>query len=219
MTRVFQQVPSDAAGRAMAYLAPNRTGDTFHLYADGFFDAGHQLAKSMLRSEGKVDLNVYPLVYLYRHGVELALKQLAMSFGEIFRGDPESELEGLKGNERHSIKKLWNRVKPNIESAIDLAGPDPEFPGDVPVQEVDEILEELHQYDPGGVVFRYPTSIKGDPHLADVEYINIHVFHQAMLRMTEALSAWLHRIGEEADHHWHERVVEPWLEARDKSGS
>jgi hypothetical protein len=114
-----------------AYVGLNRGEGAFGLYAAGFFDAGEQLARAMMQNGGKVDLSIYPLVYVYRHGTELALKQLARSFGEIFRGDTASELAGLKGNEKHSLARLWERVRPNIDSAISLAGPSMEFPGEV----------------------------------------------------------------------------------------
>lgn len=199
-----------------AYVGINRGEGAFGLYAAGFFDAGEQLARAMMQNRGKVDLSIYPLVYVYRHGAELALKQLARSFGEIFRGDTASELAGLKGNEKHSLARLWERVRPNIDSAISLAGPSMEFPGEVGLAEVDHIIAELDAFDPGGIVFRYPESLGGAPHLPDVEYINIRVFYEAMRRLVSALETWRHHFEEEANYHWHARVVEPWIEAQNK---
>ncbi|GEM_PF-3772670 len=212
--QIFQHGPFEDPH---AYVGINRGESTFGLHSAGFFDAGERLALAMLRNEGKVDLNIYPLVYLYRHGAELALKQLARSFGEIFRGDPPSELAGLKGNEKHSLGARWKRVRPNVKSAIDMAGPSMDFPGDVGVNEVDVILTELDSFDPAGVVFRYPESLSGDQHLPDVEYINIRVFHAAMQRMTAAHETWRYRIQEDASEHWHNQMVKPWIEEREKN--
>ena len=205
---IFGEAPFD---EPQAYVGINRGAGSFGLYAAGFFDAGQQLAQAMLRNEAKVDLSIYALVYLYRHGTELALKQLARSFGEIHRGDPLSELDGLKGNEKHSLQVLWDRVGLNVEYAISMAGPSMDFPGDVGLDEVAATIGELHSFDPAGVVFRYPESLGGDLHLPDVECINIRVFCQAMSRLVSALETWRHHLEGEANYHWYARVVEPWI--------
>jgi hypothetical protein len=105
---IFSSGPSD---EPHSYVGINRGENAFGLYAGGFFDAAEQLAQSMLQNRGKVDLNIYPLIYLYRHGTELALKQLCRYYDEIFRGDPTSETQ--RGHSLSTLCPLYPDQAPD----------------------------------------------------------------------------------------------------------
>lgn len=204
-----------APGSACFYLVPNRGWDdkhneklgqdpSFRYLAEGFFEAGADLAKSCLRNEGKIDFKFYPLLYLYRHGLELALKQLLRWRGELLR---EPLGEGKPSG--HRILDLWVSLRQDecgdpakkragVEGAFEyVLGTelrDPDFAFEVPftVNDVDALLRDLHDLDPGSDSFRYPKSVKGAPHLADVEAVGVRAAFEALVPLGITFVAWMH---------------------------
>jgi hypothetical protein len=93
----------------------------------------------------------WPAVFLYRHAIELLLKEI------VRRG---SNLKGLQANEtmlgKHALAPLWEEVKnvlkfPQIGHTHD---------------EIDEVISDIQVLDPRGDAFRYYTSKTGEQHLA-----------------------------------------------------
>ncbi len=62
----------------------------FGRYAQGYFEAGERLVKSLRRDPYEVDGVIYPLVMVYRHGVEAMLKQLAVMSSVLAEGEAGS---------------------------------------------------------------------------------------------------------------------------------
>lgn len=56
-----------------------RNGGPYELddYADGYFLSGRRLVDSLLENPTFLDVIIYPLVFTYRHAIELVLKYLA----------------------------------------------------------------------------------------------------------------------------------------------
>lgn len=203
-----------APGTACFYLVPNRGWDdkhnellghdpSFSYLAEGFFEAGAELAKSCLKNEGKIDFKFYPLLYLYRHGLELALKQLLRWRAELHR-------EHLVGGEPsgHSILDLWISLRSDrradsavehatIESAFEyelrtrLSDLDVAFEVPYSVSDVDALIRDLHDLDPGSVSFRYPKTQRGAPLLADVESVCVRTAFETLVPLGVTFVAWM----------------------------
>lgn len=55
----------------------DRADDEFDLYAQAFHRSGQLLAEQMLSKSGYNDLDACPIIFLYRHALELYLKAIA----------------------------------------------------------------------------------------------------------------------------------------------
>ena len=104
------------------------------------------------------DLNpddlVFPVAYLYRHHLELILKELVrlgIRLGALDRCE-----EAMGG---HNLHKLWNKAKQLILQVW------PDSP-DTDLQAVEQVILEFHKLDPSGQAFRYARDKDGGQHLA-----------------------------------------------------
>lgn len=145
----------------------------FDRYARGYFEAGARLVKSLQEEPLGVDCVIYPLVMVYRHGVEVALKHLLRLLP--FLCDDETEIEFT-----HKLTDNWCRVRGYLAKL--------EFDAD-DLSQVDRILKDLVEIDSNGETFRYPESKpigKGEdkkepvPYLQETSLINVEVFGDGM---------------------------------------
>lgn len=88
-----------------------------------------------------------PVMFMYRHAIELWLK---ITVRELIEGDliniNNEKIEDDLG--RHDINKLWNICRPGIENRW----PD----GDKNILDnVESIINDIHQFDPNGQGLRY----------------------------------------------------------------
>lgn len=135
--------------------------DAFVMPSDGAYLVGFQRAADMVvASSQSSDLNpddlVFPVAYLYRHHLELMLKELVrlgIRLGALDRCE-----EALDG---HNLHKLWNKAKQLILQVW------PDSP-DTDVQAVEQVILEFHKLDPSGQAFRYARDKDGGQHLANV---------------------------------------------------
>ena len=139
-----------------------REGAYFHMpsistfsppYASSFKEAADiVLDKCSVDGDSPENDNfAFPVLYLYRHGIELNLKSiiragLLSTFFE--RTDVEADLK------LHNLAKLWNHARKILRHR--WANSDPE-----PLMATEAVINELHQSDPNGQVFRYPSDKDG----------------------------------------------------------
>jgi len=107
-----------------------------HLYRD---DAGWNHAEH--------DLLVYPILFIYRHIIELQLKSL-LALGHQLDGSefPEKEMNS------HNLNILWRKFSEYIHKHYPQETKEDSF---ISVQ---RIINQLHQTDPSGFAFRYHTN-------------------------------------------------------------
>ena len=152
-------------------------------YSRGYFEAGERLMASLDENTMSVDVLIYPLVYLYRHGVELALKALARKLPWIWGEKSRIHLT-------HKLKDNWARVRPYLTR-------EPEFDPNEPVLGlVDRVLADLVEIDPTGEAFRFPAARSGNLFLQDMSVINVEVFGAAMKTVADAFDYWYWRTTE-----------------------
>ncbi len=134
-----------------------RPAHTQLLISWGYKDAADFLIEDRPR---EADLIVYPVVFLYRHALELALKDLILQLG-------------LTSKPVHSLESLWKRLAP----ALDEKFPDPNSEARAAVE---ARLLELHQVDRNGEAFRYAHFRDGQPTMQGLEYIDLGHLKRAM---------------------------------------
>ena len=123
---------------------------------------------------------IYPIVYLYRHHIELALKNLIILSLDLLNMEIETHITG------HKIDKLWKKLKPLLNPVCESANNSP-----FPIEDLDGIdsyISQIADYDPDGQRFRYSVDIKGGNSIKqNTKLINIRVFADALEKLSNYL--------------------------------
>lgn len=148
----------------------------FQHYAIGYFLAGRQVATAALADQLQIDLFVYPLVFLYRQAVELALKHLVTVLPPVYG-------EEGKYHATHKLLDNWTIVRGYLERR-------PEFGRAASIPTFEAILHDFVDLDPKGEAFRFPEERAGVPFLQSTTHINLEVFSHAMQYVEDAFHSW-----------------------------
>jgi len=122
-----------------------------------------------------VDLLIYPIVMVYRHGVETALKYLRQRLPTLFDESTEFKLN-------HEIMVNWKAVRGYLTRLEGCVEPSE-------LDQVEKTLNDLVELDPNGMVFRYAEDKDGAMHLEDTSIINVRVFADGMKPLSEFLES------------------------------
>ena len=173
MTHLFRPITDPRKLGLTGIFASGRESDV--AISAGFVHAADLVVDSWVKDRNTDDSLLVPIVFNYRHALELALK-VAVRTAE--RGlEPDQRREDL--NEwfakevRHNLAKLAFRLKTSLElwglDAID--------------ESTRKTIEQLHSFDKSGDSFRYSTAPDGaankrpsDPHV-DVEHLAAELKH------------------------------------------
>lgn len=116
-----------------------------------------------------------PIMYCYRHSVELRLKHLWTVAGWL----EKPTAQPLTG---HDLRALWGKVKPILGQRVP-----PHRRGLSELDTAETVLQELADLDPQGVGCRYPeSSVEVHPLRPDVT-VNLHNVSTVMLELLEFL--------------------------------
>jgi hypothetical protein len=160
----------------------------FCRYSSGYFLAGQRLVESVENDSMRcVDLLVYPIVMVYRHGVETALKYLRRRLPVLFVEPTEFKLD-------HDIKVKWKAVRGYLERLKGSAGP-----GEL--NKIEKAINNLVELDPNGMVFRYPEDKAGAMHLEETHIINVRVFADGMKPLCDFLENCCGWVDDLIDQH------------------
>jgi hypothetical protein len=109
---------------------------------------------------------VFPIIFLYRHYIELTLKQIIMKNRE-FLEMPEQFPNG------HNINKLWRKCRDYLEKTDKLIDPDyckSKDYNETIIKAYDSLEADLDKFaaiDPNSEHFRYPVDTQGTPLVID----------------------------------------------------
>lgn len=124
-----------------------------HAYKMGFRIGALRLAEKVCSDYSDQDLLVYPIVYLYRHYLELVLKEIFRSASRLVRHEITEEQDQNLG--KHGLKPLWGMIEPMLGPVCVQTGHPP-----IPEADIDGVrnyIEQFHDHDPDGQRFRYAT--------------------------------------------------------------
>lgn len=143
--------PNSAHGSFVVHFTSNPAFD-FGIWARGYAEAAQRLSDSLLAAPGFGDNNAYPVVFLYRHALELYLKGVIMRGNHLVGLWDEAEFyERLKAD--HRLIPLYEAAKRLLERS---------FPGDTGLQDLIKnlgvVVADLDAVDPGSYNFRYPVN-------------------------------------------------------------
>lgn len=150
-------------------------------YAAGYLDAAKLLARIVIYSRSKMDTLVYPIIYLYRHYLEIKLKDLIRQGAAITDTIIDEKLKQALGE--HNLMVLWNRFKPFFE---EISGYNDSF--NEVRKGMESYINQIHSIDPASFTFRYDRSKNSKAHnLENVERINLFHFCQNMEKLTDLI--------------------------------
>lgn len=141
----------------------------WYVYAESYREAAQVLVQEVTERRGLVDLLVYPIVYTYRHYLELSMKHL-ISSGHALLDEHRDFAES------HDLSKLWRDCR-------DVLARVPPPPSKDDLAAVDEKISELSTLDPGSMSFRYPVGSAKQgrgPLLPDDLRLNVRHFADQM---------------------------------------
>ena len=134
----------------------------WEVYAMGYKIAAETLVDKVLSEQTNQDHLIYPIVFLYRHYIELRLKEI------IEHGSKLLDLD-LKIPTHHEIMSLW--TNDGAKQIVKELWPE-DSTDDLKLME--ETFKEFARYDRVSSSFRYPNDTKGNPSIdKGIEMINI----------------------------------------------
>jgi hypothetical protein len=146
----------------------------FYKYADAFHRAAATLVEHVdLDRAAQADWDACPIIFLYRHALELIMKAIILGEGAKFlKPRPSDKPVPVT----HSLPALLADVIRIVEQA---GGPD-QFVGGGSMSFKDNCLfvAELDELDPGSFAFRYPVKKDGDGSVPEHTTFSANAFVQ-----------------------------------------
>ena len=147
----------------------------WYIYATGYKDAADVLAAHIEEHQVRQDALVYPVMFLYRQYLELAIKILIM---QARRLQDISEPIPMT----HRINELW-KVCSDLLREIS--------PGDSEEEQnqIGRLIEEFCDVDPTSTAFRYPEDRDGNPSLPPgIRHINLRNVKEVIEKISVILN-------------------------------
>ena len=143
------------------------------------------LVSNALNDHMLLDVLVYPICFLYRHGLELILKDLSWKSHYLATGEKQFAKNDWKELGRHSLQELW---QVGGEKAALVLGAD--FPlSTTDAQSVELLLNRFERHDPGSFSFRYPISKKKGRTHPDLANVNVRVLRESVHHVFQRLES------------------------------
>ncbi|WP_445150495.1 hypothetical protein [Baekduia sp. Peel2402] len=130
-------------------------------YAMSFQTAGNALVARALERRQQ-DFVAFPVLYCYRHAIELALKDI-IYLGQRERGGPPEVIH------THRLDELWKRASVVVESAFEDTDPVHEH--------VARLVAELATVDPESEIFRYDRDRQGRSREVPEAFMRVDLSH------------------------------------------
>ncbi len=165
--------------------------DGWDIYARGYKEAADILVCHVAEQARGQDALVYPVVFLYRQYLELALKDLIRAARKLQEIEDPVPMN-------HKIADLWSVLQQLLSKIA---------PGDSveELHQVGRLITEFARVDPTSMAFRYPEDREGNPSLPGIDRINLRVVREVIAKVAvmldgvgAQLSVWMDYRAEEA---------------------
>lgn len=168
-----------------AYL--NYMPDDWELYIMGYKSAADVLVQYVKETRSEQDVLVFPTVFLYRHYIELRLKEMIQNGKRLL--DEAGDFP-----KHHALEKLWAQCRANLER-IDPRIPERDF------EAIDGAINQFCSLDPGSFTFRYPLSKSGQRSLPpELHHLNLRNLAEVMEKIANFLDSASAMISEYLQH-------------------
>lgn len=152
---------------------------------DSYAEAYRLAARRLFEKSSNAELRdefACPVVFLYRHSLELSLKEILINGHKILQLEAkpfQTEKEILERG--HNLSSLWKALK-ELHEQIDWTD----------ATELDahgETIKEFDKLDSKSFSFRYPVTLNGSPALRQDFRFDLHHFCDRMDEVLEALDS------------------------------
>ena len=144
---------------------PNDDCSRFVLMSGGYQTAADILVKRALEDAAELDTLIYPILFLYRHALELNLKYVINVYG------PHVDIDPIWYT--HDFRVLWPRF---LDVLKGFGTDDP----DQADQVVGGVIAQFGNVDPGSFSHRYPADRWGNPIPLAKDRINLKTLKDVM---------------------------------------
>ena len=143
--QLFVQGEGDDGWRNNARLMHD-WGDRWSTYAIGYKKAADIVVDQVKNGNGYQDFLVYPVMFLYRHYLELSVKNLIFMSWSLLHIEPDDDLRA------HDIRQYWRKCDALLQRIS---------PGDSiqALRDVGRMIDQFCEHDPISMAFRYPVSL------------------------------------------------------------
>jgi hypothetical protein len=158
----------------------------FDDYSLGYFESGQAIINSAINGEVTVDLVVYPIIYNYRHAIELGLKHLAEVLPPLWNE------KKISYKPTHKLVDVWRLIVPYLKR-------DPSFDQGGAIAFVDKVIKDIVQFDSDAEVFRFPANRGGKFYLQDSAHINLLISGNILKKVREVFEYWFGKVNDIID--------------------
>jgi hypothetical protein len=147
----------EATGNNHNYASINRTNDATNstallLLIEGYREAAFKLLSELTQNHNndwsKIDSFIYPALYVYRHYLELILKD-TLRYYRLLKDEISADQTGFVN--QHSLLELWKELKHYLENTVGH-----EVDSALNRNIAEKLLTEFDNKDKGSFAFRYP---------------------------------------------------------------
>lgn len=143
--------------------------EQWHEYIEGYKRGAELLVQHVTETLRSQDCLIYPIVFMFRHAIEISLKRLLWKGYHFLDRDPIIP-------KQHRLVSLWRDCLSVFEE-VGIGGQKEDL------EAVSEVLEQFEAKDPMSTVFRYPLTTSGTASLPTSESINIQNFADVAKRV------------------------------------
>ena len=161
--------------------------DPTEVYVCRYKEAGDRLVNSVADRSGTADTLFFPIVFLYRHYIELRLKSLLHDGHRLLDREYVQESE-------HRLSRLWPEVRAIL---VELwpAGSEEDLAA------IDSLITQFEKIDPRSTTFRYPKDLDGRNSLdIEVPRVNLRNLMEVVGAMSIILEGSASAISEYQGH-------------------
>ena len=161
--------------------------DTLEAACIGYLRAVEALLGHVISARNDLDTLFYPIVFNWRHYIELRLKTICLDLSAL-------EAERAEIQKTHDLTRLWSRARKGLVE---------KFPNEdhKELACIDEHIAELARVDPNGETFRYTVDEKRlsvlPEHLSHFGYVE---FAEAVKEVSEMLEGVSCMVGNARDY-------------------
>jgi hypothetical protein len=166
-------------------------------FAQGYHEAGKRLAGMLAASPGYRDFDGYPILFLYRHALELYMKAIVYRGAQLLHLLDTGAVDTSKLFRVHRLSLLLPGVKAVFDGIgwtweMDTAGINS-------FEDFEELVHGIEELDPESYNFWYPTDTEGQAALSHHTVVNPVAFSLNMDPILDLLDSAVLGLHEEFD--------------------
>lgn len=166
-------------------------------FAKGYHEAGKHLAGILAASPRYPDFDGYPILFLYRHALELYMKAIVYRGAQLLQLLDFETLDTSKLFKVHRLSLLLPGVKAVFGGVWKTWETD--VAGITSYGNFAELVHGIEELDPESYNFRYPTDTKGQAALNHLTVVNAVGFSRHMDPILDLLDGAVTGLHEEFD--------------------